>query len=827
MSRIPQPSRGTRKPPASPANPPASSANLRVRTKSTVARSTTPSKSPRKPYADTDSFLDKPKFTQEEPVSKPLSIKEAIALKRAQAKKTQANSRVSPLDDFAGLEDAIPNAPPPEDEDILGRPSLRDTIERAKSSGSINLSTRSLQCIPSALFDIHLGITPVPLKSVPEEPPLPPAPETGPRRKRPGPAWFETQDLEILKAWGNDIVEIQPEISLFGSLKSIDLHKNKIVSLPDQFADLAALTTLDLSHNALTSLPANMFSLPALSNLNVSNNALTSLPFMAPFSAKSRSTGTTSRGLFAPEITRATTPLPKLAIFDASNNKLAADAINLEFPASIVTLDLSANPLESGGHEACSKLFTALATLQKLKVLRCEKADISDRVLEGISLSSGVFPSICVLDFGSTKITENGAAYGLKGLAQQLTFEITNEDPPGGTARVIVGKRIVREAWEVEAEQRSKSRAGKPADVGLGWEDASSAHGGAVRQKSRTQAPAVKPPVVKEAWEIEAEQGLLTEGGKRRARAAAAASAAAGSGLGLGVPPRQPSSAPKTSVLADPQYYTARTETLTLPASTAPKVSAHSRAFSMASTSLVKFPPPRASDVTLPTATMPLALISVQPFAQTLKVLLLTSRRMDRSFTLPPLPVSEPLLPRLEELSLEGCNISDNISVSTASPDETILVVPSETRPTLPLLIELFPSLRNLNMAYNTLTSAALTTAVLSDLILSSAATGSVASATAERKGLKQLHLRGNRITDLDGFQGVALLFKGNREVLGWGLEELDLRDNEIGKLPSELGLLPLDVLLVDGNVFRVPARRVWEREGTKGLLSWLRGRIE
>lgn len=26
---------------------------------------------------------------------------------------------------------------------------------------------------------------------------------------------------------------------------------------------------------------------------------------------------------------------------------------------------------------------------------------------------------------------------------------------------------------------------------------------------------------------------------------------------------------------------------------------------------------------------------------------------------------------------------------------------------------------------------------------------------------------------------------------------------------------------------FRVPQRRVWEREGTKGLLGWLRGRIE
>jgi hypothetical protein len=27
-------------------------------------------------------------------------------------------------------------------------------------------------------------------------------------------------------------------------------------------------------------------------------------------------------------------------------------------------------------------------------------------------------------------------------------------------------------------------------------------------------------------------------------------------------------------------------------------------------------------------------------------------------------------------------------------------------------------------------------------------------------------------------------------------------------------------------NRFRVPPRRVWEREGTKGLLTWLRGRL-
>ena len=91
-------------------------------------------------------------------------------------------------------------------------------------TGSLNIVARSLPCIPSALFEIHLGLTPAPLKSVPEEPPLPPAP---PRKGKPADqetAWFEAQDLEVLKAFNNDIVEIQPELSLFGSLKVLDVR---------------------------------------------------------------------------------------------------------------------------------------------------------------------------------------------------------------------------------------------------------------------------------------------------------------------------------------------------------------------------------------------------------------------------------------------------------------------------------------------------------------------------------------------------------------------------------------------------------------------------
>lgn len=96
--------------------------------------------------------------------------------------------------------------------------------------GAINLASRALPCLPSALFEIHLGITPEPLMSVPVEPPITTgtSDDISASRRRggtsSGPSWYEAQDLEVLKAWTNEIVEIQPEISMFGSLKTIDVR---------------------------------------------------------------------------------------------------------------------------------------------------------------------------------------------------------------------------------------------------------------------------------------------------------------------------------------------------------------------------------------------------------------------------------------------------------------------------------------------------------------------------------------------------------------------------------------------------------------------------
>ncbi|KAI9570616.1 hypothetical protein HD554DRAFT_366347 [Boletus coccyginus] len=811
-SRAPSPS----KPSAGAVAPPSTP---RVRTKSIP-------KSPSKPIRRVP-----PK--EEIPIPKtPLNIKEAIALKRAEAKKAAARPVVNGgvgFDSFDTLEDAIPGGRPTKKEADetadLGRWSVKEAIERARSTGSINLSSRSLPCLPSALFETHLGVKPDVLKSVPQEPPIvcSDAPEKR-SGQRGGPAWFEAQDLQVLKAWNNEIVEIQHEISLFGSLKSVDLHQNKIRALPGTFADLTALTTLDLSHNSLTSIPINIFALPTLSILNLSHNALATLPFGEPFSASSRSDTYSSGGFFGPVITRANVPLPRLLSLDVSFNKLTASTIDYKnLPSALSKVDLSSNPIASGNSDS-SALIRAFGGLSQLKELRLANADIGDDAFPSTLLTGDLsrgFSSLRILDLEETRANAEPVALAFAGLTRSIVFDMTVDEPPEGTLRITVGKKVLKEAWEVEAERRVRHRSGR-----------SLADGGSVAGTTERQSQE------REAWEIEAEQGLLTEGGRRRARAAAAAAAATESSVaaadtltsqgkrslvtGIGHPSSPPpQSIPSSSFnLSNSQYYYAATQTLKLPAS-APPARSHARSFSLAASALNGHATSGKTDIALPTPSLPIAAISPQSFAHTLKILILSNRKLDLSVSL---PCCQPemdagLIPTLEELVLDGCGFGNTVAMTRQVEGSAIPVKSSE--PLLPLLTRLFPNLRTLDVSYNALTSAALQKDVLIGLIMASAQDAS------GRPGLRHLRLRGNCITTLDGFQDLAEIFKGHRSVPDWKLEELDLRDNEISKVPPELGLLPLDVFLVDGNVFRIPQRRIWEREGTKGLLSWLRGRIE
>lgn len=581
---------------------------------------------------------------------------------------------------------------------------------------------------------------------------------------------------------------------------------NKLTSLPKTFADLSFLTILDLSQNRLTSLPDNIWSLPELTTLNISENQLTSLPFKAPFQSASKRTGPNSYAstdFFTPAVVRAATPLPKLVNLNASHNKISASAIDLDIPSLLVKFDLSANPL--GKADA---LLQKLATLPRLSELRFEKAEIADGSVPAdllSSLTSPPFPRLRLLDFSETSVTLASVQIAFSSLAQELDHNFTNDEPAPGVARILVGKRVLKEAWEIELEQRSHERVQKGSGFG-DWDPEPAkprtrtvstiaplpVTKGTTAQPLRPRPqpnPTARKEVPKEAWEIEAEQGLLTEGGKRRARAAEAAREEE----------RSATSSPTSngSSLSNPKYYNAATQTLTLPTSSPAPKAMHNRSFSLASSSFASSSAsPRTEDLAPPAPTLPLSVILAQPFANSLRVLILTNRRLDRSFAIPHDIPSSGFLPSLEELDLEGCNLDDTVVVHRAAPSENGVngtngaTTQNSNEPLLPTLAKLFPSLRSLNLSYNRLSDASMTSEALSALILQSPG----------KNGLRALRLRGNRLSELTGLQKVAELFKGNRAVPEWKMEELDLRDNEIGKLPAEIGLLPLDVLLVEGN---------------------------
>lgn len=623
------------------------------------------------------------------------------------------------------------------------------------------------------------------------------------------------------------------------------------------------LASLDLSHNELSSLPVNLFALPNLNTLNLSHNALTSLPFNAPFlSSNSNSLARTNdpRGeWFCQNITRATVPLPRLVALNVSNNQLTAESIRHEkgcLPAALVKLDLSGNPL---GRSV--SLLRALSKLSGLVELRAEKASIGEDsfpvdllVSQGSSPSQGMpFPSLKVLDLGETPISRPvvEAAFLPTVIKQELDFEVTAQEPKEGTLRVILGKKVVKEPWEIEAERRTARgrgvrhapapSVGDPfggpplkeaweieAEQGLLTEGAKRrARAAALAASKLSPAPvsaAAKTPantaspktpvkvVEKEPWEIEAEQGLLTAGGKRRARAAAAAAAlSVSTTLSPATGPSSATSAASgsptraaSSVLSQSQYYTAESQTLTLPPSLPPSKAQHARSFSLAPASMQAMKAKSDPGLAIPTPTLPLVPILAQTFAHSLRTLILANRRMDPAFGLPLLDGAEgsgPFLPCLEELSLENCNLGNTVSVfRSANASGSDLNASRKNEPLLPLLGQLFPSLRTLDLSYNVLKSDALDKDSLAGLILASDPDDSFGH--VPRKGLRHLRLRGNRITELDGFQALADMFKGNRDIPTWKLEELDLRDNEIGKLPPEVGLLPLEVFLVDGNVY-------------------------
>lgn len=480
-----------------------------------------------------------------------------------------------------------------------------------------------------------------------------------------------------------------------------------------------------------------------------------------------------SSGFFSPpEIVRATRPLPRMTSLDASHNKIVSSAIHHDsLPQDLKTFNLMYNPLGD-----IAELLTSLSALTQLVALRLSSCDIDDTSFPATLLSSAsrpTFPKLAILDLEETRATQAAVSSALSSLTQNIDFEASVTDERTmltGTLAVAVGKRIVREAWEIEADRHVQRLRERRSTANLKDTPVS---------ESSPTPPPLPQPIRKEQWEIDAEQGLLSEGAQRRARAEADAQRAA-EHPGAVSPTATTAASHTTPVLG--RYWDPHTLTLTLPPSTGRSVRHGAGA--------------AEKEESLPRVTLPLALIITQPFADTLHTLELRGRRAEPGIVLPTSSDgSRHLLPRLETLNLEGCALSDVVPGAELS----------DAGGTLGVLARLFPSLRNLELAYNDFTGAALGRRVLEQLLF----VGDGDS--GKRVGLRRLVLCGNRIEELHGLRELAqLVFGAGAGVASakavelsekWTLEELDVRENSIAVLPGELGLLPLDSFLVDGNL--------------------------
>jgi hypothetical protein len=150
-----------------------------------------------------------------------------------------------------------------------------------------------------------------------------------------------------------------------------------------------------------------------------------------------------------------------------------------------------------------------LQALGGLKELRLQSAEIGNNDLPSGLLdqsSKSPFPSLRLIDLGENKVTPETieAAFGKR----EFNFCTATDDPQEGSVAVIIGKKEIREIWEITTEWRSGAAVSVARTQGL-----------------QGQSTPTEWSFLKESWEIDAEQGLLTEGGRRRSRIAAAAAA--------------------------------------------------------------------------------------------------------------------------------------------------------------------------------------------------------------------------------------------------------------------------------------------------------------
>lgn len=474
-------------------------------------------------------------------------------------------------------------------------------------------------------------------------------------------------------------------------------------------------------------------------------------------------------------------------------------------------------------------MLIALSTLPSLKELHMRASGLHDAALSDLRLEpSAAFTQLEALDVGDNDglsescarrtILSRTSGDGEVVVASHMDIATAqaakaSSDRGGGghiaVVRLVVGKHIVKEAWEIENERRDAARRAPASVIAAGAEEDNGLGLGFGKRETRVRRTADRDretTVSTRSTTTHHDNGVAQPSLSERNSSSPRSPTIGGEGNPSKGSDLTPSRSRGAIDLLE-KYYDSAKHTLALPAAVPVKTrggSSHLRSQSLAignngSTG-------DSEDMLIPRATFPHSIIITQPWSRTLRILKLSNRRADVSFMLSALAFdggvnnSAVQLPSVDELGIDGCNLGSRIKLTCVREKSDVQNIegaggengPSSThaaadtgtngssRPRLSdlemkeddllsVLHRIFPTLTCLDLSENVLTTL------------------DGVGAMFLEGGLRVLRVRGNKLDEAALGDLVAIgsrIRDGDDDAKGnWNGVEVDLRSNEIGKV--------------------------------------------
>lgn len=263
-------------------------------------------------------------------------------------------------------------------------------LKAARTSGSLNLSNRSLREVPLEVYQN--------LDTAGE-----------------GDRWWEAVDLQklilahnnievlkedlknlpaltVLNVSHNKLTQLPAAIGELPSLKSVDVSFNLIKDIPEEIGSATALVKIDCSNNQLIGLPQSLGKCLSLSDLKASNNCITSIPEELANCTKLNKVVVEGNKIveLSENVMASWTMLTEI---NASKNLLNRIPENIGRLSRLIRLDLHQNRISSipSSIKGCSSLVELY---------------LGNNVLTSLPAELGELPKLCTLDLHSNQLKE-------------------------------------------------------------------------------------------------------------------------------------------------------------------------------------------------------------------------------------------------------------------------------------------------------------------------------------------------------------------------------------------------------------------------------------